>query len=255
MSEMENNGPAAFFQAQRKAFDKALQGWRHDERLIQVLVSQAIDNYERNAAIQAAGQPAHECAKGCETCCCLRVVATAPEIFLAGQFIRVTAGAYAKVEIDLAQRLADAQAATDGQSEQTRMQSRHLCPFIIEGACAIYVARPLACRGHISFDRDACIGAAKGEDIEVPTSAAHRTVRSLVQNAMQASMRDAGLGWGVYEFLAALNRSLQDETCEARWRAGEDVFSDLRLGDIDLEDMAATFDELSHAAEPARQDA
>jgi len=33
------------------------------------------------------------------------------------------------------------------------------------------------------------------------------------------------------------------------------VFSDLRLGDVDLEDMAATFDELSQAAEPARQDA
>ena len=66
-------------------------------------------------------------------------------------------------------------------------------PFVIGGACAIYLARPLACRGHVGFDRAACEAAARGEDVEAPISAAHRTVRALTQGALQAAMRDNGL--------------------------------------------------------------
>ncbi len=56
--------------------------------------------------------------------------------------------------------------------------------------------------------------------------AAHKAVRVLVQGALQAALRDAGLAWGAYEFLGALDRALKNPECEALWRQGEDVFAD-----------------------------
>jgi Fe-S-cluster containining protein len=239
-------GPEAFFRAQRDNFFKVLQQGRGDPRLIDALTSQAFDNFERNAALQGEGQPEPACCRGCDTCCCLHVSATAPEIFLAARFLRLTAAAFAAHGVDFRQRLTASHAATEGLSQAQRFASRQICPFIIGGACAIYSVRTLACRGHVAFDREACLAAAAGQDVEVPASASHRAVRALVQNALQAALRDAGLDWGVSEFLAGLDRAMQDDSSEARWLRGEAVFADLRQdGDV-AEDMAETFDALKN---------
>ena len=237
-------GPAEFFNAMRKNFARILAQGKGDPRLIDVLAAQAGDNYERNVAIQSEGLPPHACGKGCETCCCLQVAATAPEIFHAAHYIRVTGQAFAAHGVDLAARVRQSQAHLSGKSDVERFVSRAPCPLIIGAACAIYAARPLACRGHVSFDREACIAIAAGQDAEAPASEVHKTVRALVQNALQAAMRDAGLSWGAYEFLAALDRVLQDPQCEARWKAGVDVFADLQLGTEQSPSLAESFDAL-----------
>ncbi len=230
--QAEAEGPRAFFDAQRANFAKVLARGSGDARLADVLAALACDNYQNNAVIQAEGQPAPACERGCDACCCLQVSATAPEIFHAAHFIRLTAPAFAKHGVDLAQKLRQTQALTAGRSQQQRCASRVACPFVIGGACAIYAARPLACRGHLSFDRNACVAAIEGGDADVPASDAHKTVRCLVQGALQSSLHDAGLGWGAYEFLAALDRVLDNPDCERLWREGHDVFADLRLDDI-----------------------
>jgi Fe-S-cluster containining protein len=244
VSEETAEGPSQFFSAMRKNFARILEQGKGDPRLIDVLTAQAGDNYERNAEIQSEGLPAHACGKGCETCCCLQVAATAPEIFHAAHFIRLTAQAFAAHGVDLMQRLRQSQSSLQGKSDRERFVSRAPCPLIIGGACAIYAARPLACRGHVSFDRDACIAIADGQDAEAPASEVHKTIRALVQNALQAAMRDAGFAWGAYEFLAALNRTLQDTQCEANWRVGQDVFADLQLGADQSSSLAESFDAL-----------
>ncbi|MCI4678345.1 hypothetical protein K9U39_08160 [Rhodoblastus acidophilus] len=244
MTGAQEGGPQAFFAAMRVSFDRILGEGRGDPRLVEALTAQAFESYERTAEIQSAGQPEPVCARGCDTCCCLHVSATAPEIFLAARFLRLTAPAFARHGVDLDERLARAHAATAGKSQQERFTSCQMCPFIIGGACAIYSVRTLACRGHVSYDRDACHDVAAGGDSDALLSGAHRTVRSLVQSALQASLRDAGLDWGVCEFLAGLDRALRDEDCEARWLRGEKVFSDLREDLGVAQDMAATFDAL-----------
>ncbi len=237
-------GLRAFFNAMRDNFALILAQGAGDPRLVDVLAAQAGDNYEKNAEIQSEGLPSHACGKGCETCCCLQVAATAPEIFHAAHFIRLTSQAFAAHGVDLAQRLREAQGAIAGQGHEERFASRRSCPLIIGCACAIYAARPLACRGHVSFDREACMAAAEGRDAEVPASGVHKTVRAIVQNALQASLRDKNLGWGAYEFLTALDRALQDPQCEEDWRNGADVFADLQLGAEETRELAATFDAL-----------
>lgn len=244
MTMDETGGPQTFFLAMRASFDRILTVGRGVPRLVDALTSQAFDSFDRNSEIQSEGQPAPACARGCDACCCLHVSATAPEIFLAARFLRLTAPAFARHGVDLAEKLAESHVATAGKSQQERFSSCLTCPFIIGGACAIYSVRTLACRGHVSFDREACTAAAAGEDAEATLSAAHRMVRSLVQSALQASLRDAGMDWGACEFLAGLNRAMQDEKCESRWLRGEPVFADLREDGVTAQDMARTFDEL-----------
>jgi hypothetical protein len=69
-------------------------------------------------------------------------------------------------------------------------------------------------------------------------------VRSLVQNAMQSSLRDAGLPWGVYELNRALLIALDDEHAEARWLRGEDVFAEAALDEVPVREMVEVFEQL-----------
>jgi len=234
MTEAQDNSPEAFFAALRENFGETIRAGRsaegvRDPRLIEALAAQAAELFERNAEIQSEGQPEPACCRGCAACCALQVAATAPEIFLAARFLRITASAFAAYGVDFAARVAAFNAKTRGMDQQARFASKMLCPFIINGACAIYAARTLACRGHVAFDRAACEAASRGEDVETPVSAAHKTVRVLVQGALQEALREGGLDWGASEFLTSLDRALTDPQAETRWLRGEQVFQDLRL--------------------------
>jgi len=128
------------------------------------------------------------------------------------------------------------------------MASSLVCPLIECDHCVAYAARPLACRGHASYDEEACRDALKGGASEVPVSALHLTVRSLVQNAMQSALRDGGLAWGSYELNQTLHIALRDETAERAWLAGSDVFAPALITDISLSEMAETFDAIKAMA-------
>jgi Fe-S-cluster containining protein len=246
VSDDADDAALDFFNAQRANFARtcATLSSAHPG-LADALALQAGDNYQKNAEIQAEGQPPPACARGCDACCGLQVSATAPEIFHVAHFVRLTARAFARHGVDLGRDIGQAQAQIAGLNRQQRFAAQKPCPFVIGGACSIYSVRPLACRGHISFDRDACEAVARGCDVEVPISAAHKTTRMLVQGALQAALRDAGLAWGAYDFLGALDRALKNPECEAQWRLGADVFADFRL-DADNAD-AAPLREAAHA--------
>jgi Fe-S-cluster containining protein len=111
---------------------------------------------------------------------------------------------------ELQQRNGAADFATRRLDERGRMVSGLPCPFVDGGLCIIYAVRPLACRGHASYDEKACIDTLAGHPSEVPVSELHVTVGSLVQNAMQAAMRDAGYAWGAYELNQALRHRLDE---------------------------------------------
>ncbi|OIQ70538.1 hypothetical protein GALL_478480 [mine drainage metagenome] len=72
-------------------------------------------------------------------------------------------------------------------------------------------------------------------------------MRSLVQNAMQSALRDAGVAWGNYELNQALLMALDDATLESRWLAGEDVLQAAQVEEVDAAEMARTFDLLKAA--------
>ncbi|QSA99304.1 YkgJ family cysteine cluster protein [Methylococcus sp. EFPC2] len=242
MAEQDDFGPLAFFKAQQQAFAETLNKRRDNGGLVDGLLMQAYDSFERNVEIQAEGTPEPACHKGCATCCTLRVTATAPEVLMIGRYVRWSADKLSPANIDLAGRIAEADDKTRGLDEAQRVKLRLRCPYIHNGVCLIYLVRPLACRGHVSYDVRACVEAAAGRADEVPYSVPHMTVRSLVQNALQSALRDAGLAFGLYELNQAVRMALEDARCERAWLAGEDVFAPAAVGELSIEEMTRTYD-------------
>ncbi len=237
----DDAGPLAFFKALHGAFGETLRIRAAKPELIEALLSQAFDSFDGNIAIQSEGLPAIACHKGCALCCGLRVTATAPEVLLIDRYIRVHSKALARVGIDLAERIVEATAPGQGQGRARKIR----CPFTARGICVIYRVRPFACRGHASHDKRACADAVGGRPRDVPVSVTHAMIRSIVQNAMQSALRDAGYAWGSYELYPALQIALKNRTCHAGWGACQDVFAPALAADVSLEEMAKTFDAIN----------
>jgi hypothetical protein len=247
MAMNKDGGPGAFFKAMSHAFGETIRGRRDRSDFVGVLCAQAFDSFEKNVAIQAEGAPALACKGECAACCTLRVVATAPEVFLLARFAAVNAPALAAQGIELARRIAETDLAVGGLSERERMSVRRDCPLIENGLCLAYRLRPLACRGHASFDEAACIEAAGGKSVKTAISTPHIVVRGLVQNAMMSALREEGLAWGLYELNGALRLALSRGQALEEWIAGEDPLAPATIREFDAKEAAATFDEISRA--------
>lgn len=240
-AESENT-PVAFFNALHAGYAQAMRRHPGRENLVDAVLSMAFDSFDGNVEIQAEGHPPIACHKGCATCCTLRVTATAPEVLLIARYIKAAAHLLAKADIDLAQRVADADAVTRGLSEAERVKLRRRCAYIHNGVCVIYQVRPLACRGHASYDKKACVEAAAGRADVVPISTPHQVVRSLVQSSLQSALRDGGYAWASYELNHALMIALQNPDAAVQWLGGQDVFADARVQEVSIDEMAAAFD-------------
>lgn len=235
--------PVAFFRHMEAGYGQMLSGGKPDETRISALAGQAFDWFEQNIAYQNAGQNAIACDKGCPTCCSLRVVATAPEIFLLARYVRMVEATPEGNALGLRDRVAAAHDLTRGLDEQERLVRAQPCPLLLEGMCILHPVRSLTCRGHAAFDADACRAAAAGEDVEVAISEPHLTLRSLVQNALQSALRDAGLAWGFYELNAGLALALADPEREVAWLAGADSLAPATAA-CDMEALGDLFDRL-----------
>lgn len=244
MPILDPSNPLAFFKNLHHAFGAQLVAAPHRQDPIEELLGNAFEIFERNVEQSPGGIAGVACHGGCASCCAIRVAATAPEILLIARTIRASPK---PVELELLRRIAEADRTTRRLDPQQRMLAGLVCPFIDRDLCALYSVRPLACRGHASYDERACVDALAGRPCEVPISAVHVTVRSLVQNAMQAALRDAGLAWATYELNQSLHIALADETCEASWLRGEDIFASALIADVSLDEMAETFDAIKAA--------
>jgi Fe-S-cluster containining protein len=242
---MNETGTLDFFKVQSRAFAETLAKYCGREELIDGLLSQAFSSFDGNVAVQSEGYPALACHKGCSPCCTLRVTATAPEVILIARYIRWTEAR--TKDVNLAKRVVRADKETRGLTEARRVKLKRPCPFILQGICAIYPVRPLACRGHACYDRQACVEAAAGRIQQIPLSEPHRLVRSLVQNAMQFALRDAGYPWSLYELNQAVSIALTEETCSTLWALGQDVFAPARIEDVSPEEMAQVFDRIKES--------
>jgi Fe-S-cluster containining protein len=235
--------PVDFFRTMHSAFARVLAVGGRPEVVIDRLVTQAFELFEQNIAIQTEGLPALACEKNCPSCCTLRVTATAPEIFLLARYVRLIHASAGGTLVNLPKRITQANRATKGLDERQRMAIRQPCPFVLRGVCVIHPVRPLACRGHASFDRTACARAAKGRNVEVPVSEPHLNLRALVQNALQSALRGAGLAWGLYELNHALALALDREDRRTAWVNRSESLAPM-IADVDMAAMAATFDTL-----------
>lgn len=210
-------------------------------RLPEQLAGAAFDLFETNIGPHTRHLPPLACERGCPSCCVLRVTATAPEIIVLADYVRRIEASPQGAAIGLRRRIALADRATRGLGEAERMALRRPCPFIVRGVCVIHPVRPLACRGHASFDRKACARATAGRDVEVPLSEPHRALRGVLQAALQSALRSAGLAWALYELNHGLEIALDGHG--ATWRDAGDSLAPAGLA-FDRAAAAAEFDAL-----------
>ncbi|MGA8170779.1 MAG: YkgJ family cysteine cluster protein [Methylocystis sp.] len=240
-----NDGPSSFFKETAAAFAQTIRARRDRAELVGAICARAFDSFEHNVAIQAEGAPALACAGECAACCALRVVATAPEILLVARFVEVNAPAFLERGIDLRGRVAEMETTVGGLPESERLALRRDCPLLEHGLCLAYRLRPLACRGHAAYDRDACAKVTAGENIQVDISTPHLVVRGLIQNAMMSALRDARLAWRLYEINRGLHIALTTPNPIERWIAGEDPLAAAAIAEFDARETASVFDEIA----------
>ncbi|QXX75196.1 YkgJ family cysteine cluster protein [Methylovirgula sp. HY1] len=243
MADLDPAHPLDFFQALASEFGTTLAQKRGAPDLADALMQQASTDFETNVVRQCEGQAALACRGGCAACCALRVTATAPEILVVAAYVQGAMSAMPPFGRILRHRIEAAADAAGSLDDDEYLAQERLCPFIVDGHCVIYEVRPLACRGHASFDKAACLDAVGGGDEVVPISTPHHLLRGYVQNALQSALRDAGLAWASYEFVPALAIALRTDASNA-WAAGADPFASRRAEDVSPEEMAATFDEI-----------
>jgi Fe-S-cluster containining protein len=238
----------------RGSFVAILATWSGSARPFEMLLDHAFDLFEANIGPQTAHLPPLACQKGCPSCCALRVTATAPEIFLLAQYVRRIEAGPAGASVGLSRRIALSNRTTRGLSEAERMTLRQPCPFIVRGVCVIHPVRPLACRGHASFDRRACAQAVAGRDVEVPVSAPHVALRGLVQDALRAALNKAGLASGLYELNQGLALALDGHAREDAWLTGCDSLAAARLDlDAAAESQALLWSRSGSETHPAQR--
>ncbi len=231
-----------FFSAQTQAFAETLARYQNSAELLEALLRQAYNSFAGNVEYESEGCPDIACHKGCASCCTLRVTATAPEILLIVRYLH--ANTKQDSYLNLHKRVAKTNKITCGQNETQRVKQQCPCPFISRGVCTIYPVRPLACRGHACYDKKACIEAAAGRLQQLPISEPYQYMRSLIQNALQSAMRDAGYAWASFEMIQAVSMGLSHPEIEGLWLSGKDVFFPATVDEVSLSEMAETFDQI-----------
>jgi Fe-S-cluster containining protein len=165
------------------------------------------------------------CRRGCAWCCHGYVSASAPQIFAAATAIRGNA-----LTFDAAcTSIRDMSVRVRGLDWRARIALREPCPLLADGACTVYDARPLSCRGFASFSAETCKRAYDALTDEVMIPPPYANVRSALESALRAALKACGLPAVSYELTSALSTALDSADAEARWLAGELVFDPLTI--------------------------
>ncbi len=103
------------------------------------------------------------------------------------------------------------------------------CPLLgPDGLCVVYSSRPLACRGCVSADVEAC-ATCDGNGL-VPRSTVHQLGAAAMMKGVCDALDSLGLVSSMVELRAALALALGDSEAEKGWFRGEDVFRDAIRG-------------------------
>lgn len=97
-------------------------------------------------------QQVSACSSGCSHCCHIPVTITRVEADLLARAAGRKASTPAQL-VDLAEQT-DPQSALQALDDQLRSAAPGPCPFLSDGRCSVYDARPLACRVLLNLDDD-----------------------------------------------------------------------------------------------------
>lgn len=159
------------------------------------------------------------CKSGCSHCCHCWVSATTPEIL----WVIKTLPPEQRARVT--ERVAAANALTEGKTHTERSTMLHPCPMLEDHACSVYPNRPAMCRSVVSTDASVCERSClqfSGE--EVPSPMVYFALTDAYNFALAIALNKAGLQHHGFEYNAALKVVLNTPGAELEWLAGKNVF-------------------------------
>ena len=172
--------------------------------------------------VLAAKNTGLACRQGCAHCCRQPVTVSAPEAFFIAAQIRNSPDATQAVL--QANRQPRVRPGAQGYSPVP-------CSLLDGSACSIYAARPLACRGFVSRDVNACRTFEQFGKPNVPMPADYISVLYACRMILIAAVRLLGLKDAAFEMNEAVAAVLGHEHAEMRWLKGETVFGGVKCDD------------------------
>lgn len=209
-TEIAQLGPVAAYELSRR---------RHDARL-------------------SAAPDAHTlaCKNGCYWCCYFTVDVRAVEVFSILDFMarELSAEAQARVRREIEAN----SALLRDLSELERMRRNVKCPFLSEGRCTIYEARPQTCRNYHATDVTGCRASYEHpENVEIDPDFAPLVYQSggAHVDAFSSTLQQSGYDTKAYELSTALAVALVDPQSRARFEAQQAPFATLTGNEVPTE--------------------
>ncbi len=188
------------------------------------------------ALAEAADAATLACAVGCSWCCHFTVDVRAVEAFRILEFVKT------RLSQEQAQAIYDQvrcnSAAIKRLSDDERAARNEKCPFLVQGCCAIYEARPQSCRNYHATDATGCQRSyqePENLDIDPDFAPATYQIGGAHVEAFSGAMNEAGFDDRVYELNCALEAALSDPQAQERFLNGLTPFIDLVGDDVPME--------------------
>lgn len=141
-----------------KLAQTAIERGLSNHELFQAIESlyQAIDGLNDSIIALAKRQNINvACTKGCQWCCHQAVFANSYEIHYLSEKIKEN---FSPKDLSTIQNACKTKnAAVSKLSEEKVLSYKSPCPLLSNGACAIYFARPMACRIYLSTNLTSCV--------------------------------------------------------------------------------------------------
>jgi Fe-S-cluster containining protein len=183
------------------------------------------------------------CRAGCAWCCYFTVDVRAAEVFRILRFVEHSftpedkARAYAQVRANCL--------VLRNLGESERVTRNVKCPFLDEGRCTVYPARPQTCRNYHATDAAGCRQSyEEPENLGIDPEFAPGVYQAggAHVEAVSNAMAEAGYDVSVYELNCALDAAISEPRARERFESGLKPFAELSG-----EEVPAEFDDLEHA--------
>ena len=180
------------------------------------------------------------CRAGCTWCCYFTVDVRAAEVFRILDFVDKSftpeekARVYAEVGAN--------RVALRKLGEGERVTRNVKCPFLKEGHCTIYMARPQSCRNYHATNVAGCQQSyEEPENLNIDPDFAPGVYQAGAAHveAVNTAMYDAGYDVNAYELNCALDAALSETGARTRFESGLKPFTCLSG-----EEVSAEFDDL-----------
>jgi Fe-S-cluster containining protein len=199
----------------------------------------AYENSRRrhDARLSAAGDARTlACKSGCFWCCYFTVDVRAVEAFSILDFVarELSAEEQARVRSEIEAN----SISLRGLSDLERMQRNVKCPFLAQGRCSIYEARPQTCRNYHATDVTGCRASYESPgDTEIDPDFAPLVYQSggAHVDAFCSALEERGYDTRAYELSSALSAALAQPEARARFEAKQLPFPTLAGTEVPAE--------------------